>query len=272
MGKMLNILLFLKNILRDLILYFTWKKRYGAFCGVFNSFEEAYAKILKPLKGKGFSEENVLRRYIDYFNDFVLNNFKIAEYEYPIFLWLYKIMISDLNRHFFIFDFGGGLGRHYYSFKYFSGLNNFFYVVCELEDIVKIAKNQEILPLEKPEFTTDFSRATGCDIFIAIGSIQYWNMFFPSFSSLESKPKHVLIGRLPVNNYPKNTIVTLQNIGGGIVPHYVFNENFFKSEFMKLGYELIDEWPDRLDKCIIPFHRDKSANYYKGFYFKLKEY
>ncbi len=108
----------------------------------------------------------------------------------------------------------------------------------------------------------------GKDVLIGSGSIQYIENF--SLKGIKHRPRHVLLARLPVQNEYKK-FITLQNAKSSFNPQYVFNKEEFISSFENIGYDLIDEWESLSDKCIIPFHRDKSCLFYSGFYFKLKE-
>ena len=36
-----------------------------------------------------------------------------------------------------------------------------------------------------------------------------------------------------------------------------------------VGYELVDTWKDHVDRCIIPFHADRSLTHYYGMYLRL---
>lgn len=101
-------------------------------------------------------------------------------------------------------------------------------------------------------FTTDFELASGSDIFLGSGSIQYDRDEIVKINVLKDKPTHILINRLGLSEGKK--IVTLQNGGKVFYPYYVFNRNEFINSFKLIGYELIDIWEDNVDSCYIPFH------------------
>ena len=124
---------------------------------------------------------------------------------------------------------------------------------------------------EQLKFTSSFEEANNSDIFLSSGAIQYVEgLSLPSsLKVLRSKPKYVLLIRLPMQNQVKQ-FVTLQNQRIAFIPQYVFNKNDFIKDMDDAGYKLMIEWDDFSDSCIIPFHRDKSARLYTGFYFKLK--
>jgi len=117
--------------------------------------------------------------------------------------------------------------------------------------------------------------ASGTDIFIASGTVQYVKSLSSSLSLLSEKPKHLFINRLPL--YEGKPFFTLQNIKrqglyyviNSFFPQQVFNKKDFINSIQSIGYELVDIWEDRADSCIIPFHPDKSVPFYYGLYFKL---
>lgn len=44
----------------------------------------------------------------------------------------------------------------------------------------------------------------------------------------------------------------------------------FLESIRQIGYEVIDVWEDPNDDCRVPFHQDRSVNFYSGLYAKLK--
>ncbi|WP_310486447.1 methyltransferase, TIGR04325 family, partial [Chamaesiphon sp. VAR_69_metabat_338] len=166
-----------------------------------------------------------------------------------------------------IFDFGGNLGIHFLSYaNYLDFPSNLSWIVCDLPEIVKLGRSQNRDP--RLTFTTDLQLASGSDIFLASGSIQYHQSdITDKMNALDRKPQHLLINRLGL--YEGKKIVTLQNGGKVFYPQYIFNWSEFIQSFTLIGYELIDSWEDNVDKCYIPFHPEVDVPCYHGFYFKL---
>lgn len=250
----------------DIINYFKFKNKnsFGAFRGVYNTFEEALRDVKGPM---GYDNIQTVERYLSSFEQGIK---KINEYEYPMFFWLKNILDEyGEGQKIKIFDFGGNLGVHFFKFyKFVKNNKRLTWIVCEVPSIVKLG--QERFSSDILNFTTNFHDADGCDIFFSSGAIQYVKdlSLSLSLSELSQKPKHIILGRLPMQNKYKQ-FVTLQNMGTSFCPQYVFNKNDFIENFVKIGYELIDEWTGR-DTCIIPFHRNKSVYAYTGLYMKLR--
>ena len=251
-------------LLVDITRYLSFKNNHGKFRGLYYSFDEA-TKGLKTLKG--YNEDEIIDSSL---NSFDRNDTKIMDYEYPIFFWLVQIFPEiQKDGSIKIFDFGGRLGGHYSKFSSFIKSYDFSWLVCEVEKMASMGKNK--FENEQLKFTSSFEEANNSDIFLSSGAIQYVEgLSLPSsLKVLRSKPKYVLLTRLPMQNKVKQ-FVTLQNQRIAFIPQYVFNKNDFIKDMDDAGYKLMIEWDDFSDSCIIPFHRDKSARLYTGFYFKLK--
>lgn len=260
----------MKNIIKQVIMYLVdlknyvlWKKSFSAFRGCYPDFEKASQEIKTNLLG--YDNRETVDRYLKNFDK---NNTKIHETEYPLFFWLNKILHDHENYSpLKVFDFGGNFGGHFFRFQNISLSNNFIWIVCEVNAIAeagnKYFSNKQLI------FISDFEDANGVDVFLSSGAIQYVKSLSLSLSRLAKKPKHILLARIPMQNASK-TFVTIQNMGTSYSPQYVFNKNEFINNMNNIGYELVDEWNSLFDKCIIPFHRDKSCYFYTGFYFKLK--
>lgn len=250
-------------LLMDIRRYFSFKNDYARFRGVYTSFEEA-TKGVKTLKG--YDEDEVVDLCLVKFGE---HNKKIADYEYPIFLWLIKIF-SEMKKEdeIKIFDFGGRFGGHFFRFVPFVLDYKFSWLVCEVEKMALMGKAK--FENEQLKFTSSFKDAENSDIFLSSGAIQYVEDLSLSLSLLTNKPRYVLLTRIPMQDKVKK-FVTLQNQGIAFVPQYVFNQNDFVHNMYDAGYDLVDEWDDSTANCVIPFHRDISAFSYTGLYFKLRD-
>ncbi|HEY9637600.1 MAG TPA: methyltransferase, TIGR04325 family [Coleofasciculaceae cyanobacterium] len=237
---------------------------YGCFRGVYETFEEAIRSAPKT-KSIGYDNSELAQ---DYQQDVELET-TVQSYDYPVLLWLNSIFtINPINLS--IFDFGGNVGIHFYSYeKYIKYPANLRWIVCDVPAIVQAGKElAERRHRSELIFTGKFEEASGKDVFLASGSIQYVENLSLSISSLPEKPKHLLINRLPL--YDGFQFVTLQNGGNVFYPSYIFNKTNFLDSLNKIGYEMVDIWEDRVDGCFIPFHPDKSCPFYYGLYFKLR--
>jgi len=242
--------------LGDIFKWLIFYRHPSANRGVYNNFKEA----AKRIHNVGYNNAKMAQRYLKAFNKLDL---KIVVFEYEMFNWLNSILSKKETLR--IFDFGGNLGVHFYRFSKKAVHPRFEWIVCEVERIVNVASSS--IQDRRLSFVSNFYASADCDVFFSCGTIQYVEDFY--FPRLPKKPEHVILARLPVQDKVK-TFVTFQNIGSSYSPQYVFNHDDFVKSFLILGYELIDEWKNGYDSCIIPFHRDISCEQYSGFYFKLK--
>ena len=255
----------IKVFLNDIEIYIFFNKKYGSFRGIYKDFQEAKSKIPENIKN-GYNNLDSAIRLLDWVEE---SKKQIFEHEYPPFFWLNNIINSYNKTNIKIFDFGGAYGWHFSKVEKYSTNNNTIWTVCDVEEIIKIAKDK--FENDRLKFTTNFEEVNKSDIFFSSGAIQYVEDFSlsNSLSKLQNKPKHILLSRLPMQDSVKQ-FVTLQNASSSFNPQYVFNRKDFISSLEDIGYELIDTWRG-YDSCYIPFHRNKSIRYYTGFYFKLKE-
>jgi putative methyltransferase (TIGR04325 family) len=229
----------------------------GWFRGVYGSFGEANASAPagKPL---GFDNQA-------YAKEFEGRLTRVFSFDYPILLWLSRILQPNMR----IFDFGGHRGTHFYSYaQYLSYPEGFQWMVYDLPEIVAAGKE---LAAERDahnlSFTTSLADAKGADIFLAAGSLQYVES--PSLpemlAGLGDLPQYLLLNKLPLYNGKR--YVTLQNGGAAFHPAHVFNRQEFIEPLIRLGYSLVDQWdvPSRSGR--IPFHPEASFHSHSGLYF-----
>lgn len=259
--KVINWLLIL---LVDIKKYLSFNYNHGKFKGVYSSFDEA-TKGVKILKG--YNEDEIVASCLEV----SINNTKIMEYEYPIFFWLEQIF-SEIkeDRVIKVFDFGGRFGGHFFKFLPFAKKYKFSWLVCEVEKMAIMGRKKN--ENKQLKFTFSFEDLKGSDIFLSSGTIQYVDGLSLSNTLMKSpnKPKYILLARLPMQTQVKK-YVTLQNQKIAFIPQYVFNKNDFIQEMNEINYELVSEWDDFSDSCVIPFHREKSVSSYIGLYFKLRD-
>ncbi|WP_310481606.1 methyltransferase, TIGR04325 family [Chamaesiphon sp. VAR_48_metabat_403] len=249
---------------------------YGGFWGVFETFEEAI-KAAPATKKIGYDCAELAQSYQTMLDrgDWEGSKSVVRSFDYPILYWMEKILQTNtfdspgekrLRQRLNIFDFGGNLGIHFLAYsKYLDLPNNLSWVVCDLPEIVKVGKlnNRD----SRLNFTTDLELASGSDIFLASGSIQYDRDIAGRIEALERKPQHILINRIGL--YAGKQIVTLQNGGKVFYAQYIFNRHKFINSFESIGYKLVDIWEDNVDSCYIPFHPEVNVPCYHGLYFKL---
>jgi putative methyltransferase (TIGR04325 family) len=234
---------------------------YGAFRGVFASFEEAErsAPNNKPL---GFATQ-------DYAEEFADRRSRIFSFDYPVMFWLAPLLRNPSR----LFDYGGHCGTHFYAYaQYIDYSPEMRWVVCDMLEIMrygeKIAAEQGGKQLT---FTERFADADGADVLLAAGSLQYVESptFSESLATLKSLPKHIVLNKLPLSEGP--TYVTLQNGGVAFHPMHVFNRKEFIDSISGLGYKLVDQWTVPSHAGRIPFHPEASFTAHSGLYFRIND-
>ncbi len=240
---------------------------YGGFWGVFETFEEAI-KAAPTTKSIGYDCAELAQEYQRMLDrgDWEGSKSVVRSFDYPVLYWLEKIVETSRFDRLNLFDFGGNLGIHFLTYlNYIDFPSKLKWIVCDLPEIVKVGNLAQRDP--RLSFTTDFELASGSDIFLASGSIQYDRNISIRIKALEQQPKHILINRIGL--HAGKQIVTLQNGGKVFYAQYIFNHQEFISSFESIGYSLVDIWEDNVDSCYIPFHPEVDVPCYHGLYFKL---
>jgi putative methyltransferase (TIGR04325 family) len=238
-----------------------WRFPYGCYRGQYSSFQTAIAAAPTP-NNVGFNHENVAQDYRRQFSTY------IGYYDYPVLMWLKDLLTEGAK----VFDFGGNIGTHFYGYEtrltYPSGL---IWTICELPEIVKVgqdfAQEQQRSELQ---FTTDFSHASGSDILLGSGSIQYFEgSFADQIAGLAVKPKHLLLNRLPLCQ--GESFVSLQNGGLVYYPVKINNKAAFIGSLQQIGYELVDDWLIHSEPVAVPFHPEFTSLCFSGLYLRMVE-
>jgi putative methyltransferase (TIGR04325 family) len=240
---------------RSVSLYFRFP--YACYRGVYESF--AAAEVAAPRSKKlGYDHPDLAQEYRQDFSRY------IGYYDYPVLLWLKKILQPQSQ----VFDFGGNIGTHFYGYeRYLTYPEALTWLVCELPEIIKAG---EALAQEeqRPElrFTQNLSAADGTDIFLASGSVQYVQDLSQELIALHNPPQHLLINRIPLCEGA--TFTTLQN--GGLVsyPVQVSNREGFIQSLQAIGYELVDFWRNPAEPVAVPFHPEFNSLCFSGLYMR----
>jgi putative methyltransferase (TIGR04325 family) len=193
----------------------------------------------------------------------------LRESDYPV-LFHIAPFASKLKR---VFDLGGSVGNLFYSLQgelCFPGD-----LVWEVYDLPMMRAKGRQLSVEKHEqrirFTDQLSAASGADLFIASGSLHYFERPLAEIlASLESLPDRVLINRTPCTRTTRaqdDDIVTVQDNGSYVVPSKIHDAAKLVRSMESLGYTLRAHWPVYERHLWIPMYPDLSSTHYCGFYF-----
>lgn len=212
--------------------YFESAKGQALHYGVFRSFAEAAAA--EP-GAKGFDEAIHASEYDDRLG-------RVFPYDYPVLFWLQQIFAGAPALD--LVDIGGHVGVHYYAYgnlaRFPPGLK---WRVIEVDAVAKAGRERaERVGAKGLAFSTSLEALEPADIVISAGALHYVErpLLWDTIARAHTKPAHVLLNKVPL--YDGEDFVSLQNIGAGFSPHYVWNRREFVRRFERLGYRLVDDW------------------------------
>jgi putative methyltransferase (TIGR04325 family) len=170
-----------------------------------------------------------------------------------------------------VFDFGGNVGNLFYCYSRYLALpNDLIWTVYDLPNNLKTGAT---IACEKSErrlrFTGQFEQAEGADLFIACGSLHYFEEPLPDMlAKLTRLPRYVLINRTPLVDGPP--LATIQDAEFWRIACKLHNRDNLIAQFNKLGYDLMDMWSIAESSVIVVCYPDRSARSYTGLFFKLR--
>ena len=219
--------------------YFESANGHALHNGVFRTFEEAAAS--EPVS-HGFNEASHASEYED-------RRERVFPYDYPILFWLQQIFAGATSLN--VVDIGGHVGVHYYAYgKYLRYPPQLGWLVIEVDAIAKAGRERALrMAATALEFTTSFEALDShpTDVVLSAGALHYVErpLLWGTIARARTKPVHILLNKVPL--YQGEDFVSLQNIGGGFSPHYVWNREEFVRRFERIGYHLVDDWgvPER---------------------------
>jgi putative methyltransferase (TIGR04325 family) len=191
----------------------------------------------------------------------------VRESDYPVLFHLAPLAPSMRN----VFDLGGNVGNLFYSYQ--SKLSFPATLTWTVYDLPMKKPLGEKLASERAEsrirFATNLAEASGCDVFIASGSLHYFEEpLHEILRSLERLPDHVFANRMPCSS--GSDIITVQDNRSYLVPCKLHSRMTLITGMQTLGYELQSEWPVHERRLTVPTHPDLSIRTYSGFYFRRK--
>jgi len=229
--------------------------------GIYRSFEEASRHSPGSLP-VGYDNDAAASLYGE-------RHFQIFPSDYPVLFWM-RTVWSDVKG---VFDLGGHLGIAFYAYRrvlpYAPDLR------WTVLDVPAVVERGERLARERGEaqlfFTQDLAAASGVDVLLAAGSLQFIEEPLSAMLSRTSqRPRHLVINRTPISE--GEPFVTLHNNGAVICPYNVFNRTQLVESLSSLGYELVDAWKNWQPglACFVAFHPERSVPEYSGMYFRLR--
>jgi len=227
------------------------------FWGVYSSFAEAQAAApdSKPL---GYDHEEPAQMYAHLMDH-------VDPKDYAVLYWLERALPSAGR----VFDFGGHVGVKYYAFRSIGALAaTLRWTVFDVPAVVRagaeLARQRGTIDLF---FTEDFAQASGVDVFLALGSLQYIETpLAQKLAALAQPPRAVIISSVPMVEGPR--YVTLQNIGTAFCPYLIEDMDALTKQMTGIGYRLRQRWANPEKSCLILDRRDKSVEGYTSLYFE----
>jgi len=170
-----------------------------------------------------------------------------------------------------VFDFGGNVGNLLYCYSRYLALPSD--LTWTVYDLPKNLERGAAIACAKREtrlrFTRQFEEADGADLFIACGSMHYFEEPLPDMlAKLSRLPRYVLINRTPLVDGPP--LATIQDAEFWRIACVLHNRDSIIAQFNKLGYELMDIWSIDESSVIVVCYPDRSARSYSGLFFRLR--
>lgn len=231
----------------------------NSYCGAWDSFAEAKANAphVLPSSYDSTAAGAMYRSELE----------RITVSDYPVVYWLSRLLASGQQR---LFDLGGHIGVKYYAFqRYLQYPEALHWVVHDVPAVVAAGRRHaaEHDPRRQLEFADSPDQASGSDVVMATGSLQYLNYSLAELlARLPQPPQHVLVNLTPM--HPDRSYFTLQHIGIAICPYRVSAVPEFTAAMQALGYAVVDRWASRERNVRVPFRPECDIDCYHGFYFR----
>lgn len=237
-------------------------RRGNLYFGVYGSYElalEQAQRLASHALPATYDVQAAASKYLDYMQS-------PRACDYPAMYWLKHIVELGGRR---VFDLGGHLGLAYYSFRHYIDYPpDLTWHVHDLPQVMSAGRTlaQEHGVDNVLAFIDHPQAASGCDVMISTGAIQYLPYRLPSLiDELPHPPRHVLLNLIPL--HPERSFFTLQNLGIAVCPYRIESTLGLISDMAARGYRVRDSW--MLDRGMrIPFEWDHDVENYYGYYFE----
>lgn len=199
-------------------------------------------------------------------SNFLLSG-RIRMSDYPVLFWMRDIAEMEKLR---VFDFGGGVGQTYVNYSRRLPADKLSgWIVQDLPEVV-LKADGKYQPDEDPAklwFTTRLADASGSNVFLAAGSLHYWERPIADLlDELGTRPEHFIINRSPMTT-GQPQFCTVQQGGYWAVACMVRNMNDLTAEMAAEGYSRVDAWVDLEKSLTFPWLPASSCSYH-GAYFR----
>lgn len=232
----------------------------NAYWGVYNSFAEAIAAA-PPTKDIGYDHDGPASMYRQLMD-------RVEPSEYAVLYWLERALPKGGR----VFDFGGHVGVKFYAYRSIGAIPS--PVRWTVYDVPAVVRSGRELAQSRAEtdlsFTDTFEDASGADVFLGLGSLQYVEDSLPQWiQRLGERPRTVILSSMPLVEEPR--YVTLQNIGTAFCPYLVEDARAVIAGMERLGYSLRNRWKNLEKRCLIADQPERSVHEYTSLHFQLVE-
>ncbi|MCP3726225.1 methyltransferase, TIGR04325 family [Paraburkholderia sp. CNPSo 3272] len=170
-----------------------------------------------------------------------------------------------------VFDLGGNVGILYYCYKDYLPLRgDVSWTVYDLPETISrgraLASSRNVKNLQ---FTDDFRQIDGTDLFIASGSLHYFDKPVPELLTQAARlPEYVLINRTPLTEGQDFAVV--QDGGHIRVACMLYNRSKLIADFQRLGYQVLGEWQSADFRVPVLDRPSSSVGAFTGLWLELR--
>jgi putative methyltransferase (TIGR04325 family) len=237
------------------------RARNARFTGAYPSYDAALAAI-PPDFARGYDH--------DFIVDITTAEMcQILPADWPVLFWLKSILPGAQM----LLDVGGHIGTKYRAFHRHLDLagahSDLAWVVYDLPAMVQAGRERARSEgLSQLSFIGDLEQATGTDVVLASGVLQYFDRSLPELlARLSRMPRHLILNKVATREGPP--VFMLENFGRARVPYHVRNRAELEQSIAALGYRIVDCWHLPHLSHVIPCHREFGASTSLGYYATL---
>ena len=238
--------------------FFHENKDDNLFLGDFGSFDAARAHIPAELRSGYDNAQGAKNLY----------SHQIYNWDYPALFWIGQALAGGATR---VFDLGGHVGIKYYAFRRVVEMPaQLEWRVCDVPGVVQtgleLARERGVE--QQLKFGTDFTAASGFDVLVILGALQYLPMTIGELlAQLPVKPRRLVLNTTAMHE--DRTVYTLNSLGFGVCPYRIQHHKEIQKEIVSAGYRRLDGWRNEGKPIEIPFVDGGDRAYYGGGCFDL---
>jgi len=229
-----------------------------AFHGVYESFEAAAAAV-PPSRPGSYDNEASAGMYVGWH--------EVTDHDYPALYWL-SDAVRDLGAA-RVVDLGGSTGIKFRAFGPVLGLSEAArWLVVDVDAVAALGRRLAIEEgiADRLAFTSEWRDASGCDVLLASGSLQYLPRSLGELlAELDATPGRVVVNTTPIHE--TRSFFTLNSIGTAVCPYRVTARDELIEQVCGAGYVLRDSWRNPAKELRLPYAPALSLAHYSGFCF-----